>query len=85
MERIASLDTTQVDRLRRAYITSVEALVGQMEADPGAIESLLKINRPEFRNLLAAAEKVLPTDTRNEFSKRSHKRYSYGALNPHQD
>ena len=56
-----------------------------MEADPGAIESLLKINRPEFRNLLAAAEKVLPTDTRNEFSKRSHKRYSYGALNPHQD
>lgn len=83
LSRLSHLSDAQLDALRRAYITNVESLVGQLEADPAAIGDLLQLDRPALRALHADAQALLPAQTRRRFARQRGKRYSYGALNPH--
>jgi hypothetical protein len=85
LERVPSLDSAQVDILKQAYVTSAEALVGQLEADPEGIGALLHLAPGELKQLTTDAKAVLPLETRKEFTKQIGKRYSYGALNPNRD
>jgi hypothetical protein len=85
IDRVSSLDKVQIDKLRHAHITSVEGLVGQLEADPAAFRDLLNLDPPEVKKLTADARALLSPQTRREFARQSSKRYSYGALNPNRD
>jgi len=82
IERLSQLDTARVDVLRRAYITSVENLLGQLEADPEALGELLDLDRAALEKLGAEARNLLSPEIRREFARQGNKRYSYGALNP---
>ena len=85
IDRLSQLDEGQIDALQRAYITSVEKLVGQLEADPDAVGDLLNLDSAHLKQLTTSAKSVLPPETQEEFAQRTDKRYSYGALNPYED
>jgi hypothetical protein len=85
LDRVSRLDKGQVEKLRSAHIATVEELVGQLEADPEGVGSLLDLDRSEVAELAIDTKSVLPAETLRQLSEQSGKRYSYGALNPHED
>jgi hypothetical protein len=83
LNRLSQLSDTQLDALHRAYITNVESLVGQLEADPEALGEVVSLHGAALEKLGADARALLPPQTRKRFARQRGKRYSYGALNPH--
>lgn len=85
IDQLPQLNKAQIDALQQAYITSVEKLVGQLEADPEALGDLLDLDGSDLKQLVTNAKSILPAETQEEFAQRANKRYSYGALNPYED
>jgi hypothetical protein len=81
LDKTQLLGPEDVDRLRQMSITSVEEMVGAIDADPVALAHYLGRSQPAVEDLRDRALQLVPEATQAELQKPVH-RFKLGALPP---
>jgi hypothetical protein len=76
------LDQESLECLRRLNITTVEELVGQLEADPSGLARALRVSRPKLRRIRKRALATLPPAVRDALLVSPDGDFPLGALDP---
>lgn len=76
------LDDTCVERLREHWITSVEDLVGALEADESSVGRLLELPDRAVKQLHEQALEVVDPEFRNAVERERCRSRQYGAWQP---
>jgi hypothetical protein len=70
------------ERLRQHHVTTVEELVGTIEADPQSVGEMLGFDGTEVDWLRTQATSLLDPETREALNAQRGKTYPLGALDP---
>jgi hypothetical protein len=81
LDDVDLLDGEREGALRNVNVTTVEELVGQLEADPLAVADLLHLSARELARLRRRALATLRPEVRAAFLA-PHDDYALGALDP---
>jgi hypothetical protein len=81
LDRVEALSDDAKAALRQVNVTTVEELVGQMEADPQALAELLDVRPSEFERLRRSASEALPPHVREALTAAAPD-FTLGALDP---
>lgn len=76
------LTDSRLHTLRELSVTTVEELVGLMEADPAGTRDVLRMEEPQFAQLRRQAGSLISPELRRSMAEQQGKEYSLGALDP---
>jgi hypothetical protein len=82
LESVDLLSSPSRARLRAQHVTTVEELLGLLEADPEGIRALLDLEPAQVSHLRDAAESLVNPDTLRAMSDQRGRTYPGGALRP---
>jgi hypothetical protein len=85
LEQTDLLDDQSLALLRQLNITTVEELVGQMQADPAALARVLHVSRRKLLRIKRRALDELAPAVRDALLLSPHGDYALGALDPARD
>jgi hypothetical protein len=82
LDDVPGLDSHVWATLLKNHITTAEELVGQIEAEPGAVGELLKMSAADVQELGRQAYEVIDPDTAAAIAGQRGRERSLGALPP---
>jgi hypothetical protein len=82
LESVPSIDPDAADRLRQQHITSAEELIGQIYAEPAAIQDVLQVDEPSFDKIRLETERALDPSLLASMASQRERRYKLGARDP---